>query len=279
MRRVSRLLPLLVLAAGGCDWYHYHAGHFFEDTGRYPSAIDAYETYARLRPGDPKAAETLVRAARIYSGHFRRCLEARRLYEDALRRFPSAEPWATEARAGLLSCPDYFPLDTSRAWVYGDTASQGRNMRLEWEMRVSSGPGRGEIVAALFAGNKRVSARSVFFEKRDWSVWEVDGGHRTPILKYPFVSGTAWSGKRGFGKVEFLIESDAARAVTAAGTFTDCLKVREVDVRFPGSWKYEYYAPGVGRVKTTVGGKGYENPNTELLKYGLTAEDGLKMVK
>ena len=30
------------------------------------------------------------------------------------------------------------------------------------------------------------------------------------------------------------------------------------------AWKYDYYAPGIGRVRTTIGGRGFENPNTEL---------------
>jgi hypothetical protein len=32
-------------------------------------------------------------------------------------------------------------------------------------------------------------------------------------------------------------------------------------------WRFDYYAPGVGRVKTTLGGPGYENPNAELSRY------------
>ena len=44
--------------------------------------------------------------------------------------------------------------------------------------------------------------------------------------------------------------------------------VRELDRRYPKTWRYDYYCPDVGRAKTTIGGRGYENPNTELLRYG-----------
>ena len=54
---------------------------------------------------------------------------------------------------------------------------------------------------------------------------------------------------------------------TLGGVFSGCIKVRETDPRFPRSWKFDYFAPGVGRVKTTVGAPGVENPNTELLRY------------
>ena len=53
----------------------------------------------------------------------------------------------------------------------------------------------------------------------------------------------------------------------AAGVFSGCLKVRERNSAFKTSWRYDYYCPGVGRVKITIGGPDFENPNTELLRY------------
>ena len=51
-----------------------------------------------------------------------------------------------------------------------------------------------------------------------------------------------------------------------AGAFSGCLKVRR---RTSGqaSWVFDYYCPGIGRVKTTIGIPGGENPNTELAEY------------
>jgi hypothetical protein len=53
-----------------------------------------------------------------------------------------------------------------------------------------------------------------------------------------------------------------------AGTFHGCVKVREREAANRNSWKYDYYCPGVGKVKTSVAGPGYENSNTELLRFG-----------
>ena len=50
---------------------------------------------------------------------------------------------------------------------------------------------------------------------------------------------------------------------TIGGTFHDCIKVREAQAGLP-AWRYDYYAPGIGRVRTTVAGPRFEKPNTEL---------------
>ena len=37
----------------------------------------------------------------------------------------------------------------------------------------------------------------------------------------------------------------------------------------PSSWKVDYYAPGVGRILTTLATPSFERRNTELLSYDL----------
>ena len=51
-----------------------------------------------------------------------------------------------------------------------------------------------------------------------------------------------------------------------AGEFENCIKVRQAAAGAP-SWVYEYYAPWVGRIMTSVAGKNFENRVTELIKY------------
>ena len=70
----------------------------------------------------------------------------------------------------------------------------------------------------------------------------------------------------GFKIFAGMIDKDAAVRVRA-GEFLHCVKVREQPEGASPSWKYDYYAPGVGRILTTVAGKGFENPNTELISY------------
>ena len=266
MRRFSPALAVLALALSGCDTYHFVAGTWQEDARKPVQALKHYEKFLADRPNDPRACEVRLRAAEIYRG-FGRCGEARMHWETAVRDFPKATECRDRARASLLSCPDYFPLDKGRAWVYADSESLGKAMRLEWEVRRSTGSVSGAIQTTLFAGSKRNREASESYEKRDWAVWRTDANPPEPFLRYPFGQDQAWSGKRGGARVDWLVVSTTATVKVAAGEFKNCLKVRELDRRFPKTWRYDYYCPDVGRTKTTIGGRGYENPNTELLRF------------
>ncbi|MBI4060922.1 MAG: hypothetical protein HY403_05770 [Elusimicrobia bacterium] len=260
-----------VLAAAallsGCDTYHYLAGTIHEDGRRPVQALKQYEAFLSDRPKDPRACEVRLRAAELYRTFFDRCGEARKHYEAAARDFPRLTECLERAKLGLLRCPDYFPTDAGRTWIYVDSASGGKAMRLEWEARVSSGTG-GAIQTSLYAGNRRIQAKLERYEKADWAVWRIDKDGREAILRYPYNEATAWTAKRAKSKVEFLVVSSATKVATAAGVFSGCLKIREKDSAFKTSWRYDYYCPGVGRVKTTIGGPGFENPNTELFRFG-----------
>ncbi len=140
-------------------------------------------------------------------------------------------------------------------------------MRLEWETRPSSGS-LGIVATALYAGNKRVSQKMEQYEKADWAVWRISALSRSPILRYPYEVGQHWTVGKGKSEVEFLIVGSSLAVTSRAGQFSGCIKVREKDARFATSWKYDYYCPGVGRVKTTVGGPGFEKENTELMTFG-----------
>lgn len=269
MRRLAPVAALL-FALSGCDTYHFLAGTWREDARKPLQALEHYEAFLARRPSDPRACEVRLRAAELYRG-FGRCGEARRHWEAAARDFPAVPACAERAMAGLLRCPDYFPLERGRTWVYGDSASGGRAMRLEWELRRSSGPAGGVVSASLYAGNARLRSGEETYVRRGWGLWRTDLRPPEPILRHPLEAGRSWSARRGEGRaaagVEWTVVSDAETVKVAAGSFSGCLKVRERDARFPGTWRYDYYCPGVGRVKTSVGGPGFENPNTELLRF------------
>jgi len=252
----------------GCDTYHFLVGTWRDDTRRPVEALRHYEAFLASRPTDPRACQVRLRAAAIYRG-WGRCGEARRHFEAAARDFPRVPECAERAKLSLLSCPDYFPLDAGRTWVYVDSASRGKAMRLDWEVRKSSGPAGGAILTSLFAGNKRIREATESYAKRDWGVWRTDAAPKEPFLRYPFGQDQQWTGARGKppAAIDWLVVSTTATVKVAAGEFHDCLKVRERDHRFPRTWRFDYYCPDVGRVKTTVGGPGFENPNTELLRF------------
>lgn len=261
-----RTLPFAaVLLLAGCDTYHYLAGTIHEDARRPQKALPHYEAFVAKRPKDVRSCEIRLRAAALYR-QFERCAEARVHYEAVARDFAAVPECHERGQLGLLSCPDYFPLDAGRSWVYVDSASKGRAMRQEFEVRRSSGAG-GTLQGVLFAGDRRIRTYEERYEKRDWAVWRVEGKQAAPLLRYPYVVGQSWTALRDKARLSYVIEASGLEVATAAGTFKDVLKVRETDSRFPRTWRYDYYAPGVGRVKTTIGGKGYENPNAELSRY------------
>ncbi|MFI5362224.1 MAG: tol-pal system YbgF family protein [Elusimicrobiota bacterium] len=267
---MSRRLILLLACAtmfSACDTYHFVAGTWAEDARKPTAALKHYEKFLADRPRDPRSCEVRLRAAEIYRG-FGRCGEARMHWETAVRDFPRSGECANRAKLSMLTCPDYFPLDLGRTWVYVDSESGGKAMRLEWEVRRSTGSTSGAIQGVLFAGNRRNREDFESYEKRDWGVWRTDSSPPEPFLRYPFGQDQSWSGRRGKASVDWLVVSTTATVNVAAGAFADCLKVRELDRRYPKTWRFDYYCPDVGRVKTTIGGRGYENPNTELLRYG-----------
>lgn len=265
MKRLAVVLLAAALSAG-CDTYHYLSGTIHEDARRPIKAIKHYEAFLASRPQDPRACEVRLRAAELYRTFFFRCSDAQRHYEAAARDFPKMTACVDLAKAGLLKCPDYFPLDVGRTWVYVDSDTKGKSMRLDWELRKSSGAAGGIITTALYAGNKRIRESREIYLKENWALWRTDGPQREPLLRYPYNPGQTWTAGGPKGKAWEVMDSNAAVTV-AAGAFAECLKVKEHDLRYARSWRYDYYCPGVGRVKTTVGGPGFENPNTELSRF------------
>ena len=266
---MAKIRVVLVVAAlaTGCDTYRFLSGTIHEDAGRPVKAIRQYEAFLAGRPKDPRACEVRLRAAELYRTFFLRCSDAQHHYETAARDFPHMTACADLAKAGLLKCPDYFPLEVGRTWVYVDSDTKGKSMRLDWELRKSSGAAGGVIITALYAGNKRIRESREIYLKENWALWRIDGPQREPLLRYPYGSGQTWKAGGAKGK-EWSVVASSVAVTVAAGAFAECLKVKEHDLSYGKSWRYDYYCPGVGRVKTTVGGPGFENPNTELSRFG-----------
>jgi hypothetical protein len=174
---------------------------------------------------------------------------------------------AERAKVSLLSCPDYFPLDLGRTWTYVDSDSKGKAMRLDWEVRRATAAAGGIVQTSLYAGTRRIREAQESYEKKDWAVWRTDADPAEPMLRYPFAEGQTWRGLRGGDLVEWKIVSARAAVSVAAGEFKDCLKVREHVLKFARTWRFDYYCPDVGRTKITIAGPGFENPNTELLRF------------
>lgn len=259
----SRLAAaLLLLAACGAELDFKQARHL-EGKGEALRAAQEFEKFLKKRPDDPRAPEAAYRAGRLYAEGLGLCPEARAHLESAAR---SSSTWSEPARQALMSCPDFFPLGAGARWTFVDTLSGGVNMRLETAVKESSGTLAAAVEGQFYAGDKAFRDYRRRYEKSDWTVWEDEEGVKSPILRWPYAKGRSWTAEKPQGLVTYTVEADDARVKVKAGSFSGCLKVRS-QVRGFESWVYDYYCPGVGRVKTTVGVPGVENPNTELARF------------
>lgn len=264
-----RFLGIILCAAlSGCGRLDFAQARHLEKGGRFSRALKAYESFLARVPQGPREAEALVRAGRIYSGVFGRCDRAVPMLERAAR-MQGVGDWPARARESLLECPDLFPLKGGSRWTFVDTASGGRNMKLE--LSVSSAVVRGvRIQGAYYAGKNRFRGYDRSYTKEDWMLWEEEGSTRRPILRYPFLAGQSWTDEHSGWS--YRIMSEGLRVRTRAGDFEGCFKVRSQGAGdSQRAWVYDYYCPGVGRVKTTIGTSEGEHPNTELSDYDVPA--------
>ena len=266
------VLILLVCAFGAaCSGLDYEEASKLEKQGLYIRAAKYYKRFADKYPGDPRAPESLFRSANIYAEKFGLCSSAVPLFKRLVRNYPESKPWAELGRQRLFNCPDYFPCEPGMKWTYGDSQTGGRNMK-QYCVVAGSGAfatGGVKIETSIYAGKKLIKKMERLYFRDNWELREKEIGEKLGevcILKYPFTKGRAWSSRRGRDTIHYRIADTGITVKTKAGKFHDCLKVRERVEGFP-SWMYNYYAPGTGRVLTTVAGKGFENRNTELLSY------------
>lgn len=264
---MRKIIPVLIFFLAACSNPDkaLERGTSQETQGRVAAAIDSYEAFLERWPGHAGVAEASYRAGRLYDRERGDCAKAVALYERGARL---GGVWGDRSRRALLACPDYFPLPLGAAWTFVDTLSGGENMRLEVKVARSSGGLRGVMTGAFYAGETRFRDFRREVVKENWGVWEEKEAGRAPILRFPFKAGRSWTSVENGKTIRYEIVEDALSVTVKAGTFSGCLKVKARTAGFP-SWVFDYYCPGVGRVKTSVGVPGAENPNTELAAYNV----------
>ena len=266
MKKINPLYLICLMSFSGCSSYDYHVGKFEDGIGNKIAAFNLYNQFLNIAPNSSRAVEVKFRLGNIESQVFHRCDQAVSDYESVTRNLSPQNPWFQKAVLGILNCPDYFPLESGRTWVYGDSLSRGKNMKDEWKA-LRGKEDKNAILSSLYAGKNLVRQGKLLFQKKDWAVFRIEGASAVPILKYPFHAGQRWEFSGGKNGKYFEIVSTSSVVKTAAGVFSGCLKVKEAYGKFPRSWKYTYYAPFVGEIKTTIAGPGFESPNTELIRY------------
>ncbi len=262
MKKALTIFSAAMLLAG-CHVHKFKEGEILEKQARPLQAAASYESFAVKRPGDPNAAEAFYRAARLYAG-LGLCARSAPLYERLLRHYPDFSERG-KAERGLFICPDYFPLDRAKAWKYGDSETGGKNA-----LQVYSVTGRGpdwiKADVTILAGETLVQKSERRYELKETDLLEKTGESSTLTLSYPVETGKAWTTSEGGNRLFMRVERTGVKVTVRGGDFDNCAKVRRAIAGMP-SWIYEYYAPGVGRVLTSVAGDDFENRVTELIEY------------
>jgi hypothetical protein len=257
------LLTALCLAGWGCS-PSYKDGVALQEQGRFAQAAEKYKLFALKNPTDPDAPKALQAAADLYSVKLGVCREAKPLLELLVREYPSHK-LPEDLFRRIFVCPDYFPADPGLKWTYGDSQTLGANARQE--VAVLDHTSKGAVLkSAFYAGRTLVSSQKRFYRFEGNDFIEAQGRAATKTLSYPLEEGKTWSSSGPEGKLEFRVEGTNLKVKVKAGEFLGCVKVRRRAAGLP-SWIYEYYAPWTGKVLTSVGGQGFENRVTELIKY------------
>ncbi|MBI4800978.1 MAG: hypothetical protein HY796_00475 [Elusimicrobia bacterium] len=269
---LKKLLPFplaLCLAACGAG-YHYEEASKLEKQGLLLKAAAYYKIFADKNPRDAKAPGAMFKAAEIYSKNLGLCHKSKPLFEKLLKNYPDT-PLRDAAMKGLFVCPDYFPIDKRLAWTYGDSETGGVNA--SQEMRVLKlKTGEAVTGTTLYAGRTVVSKQTRTYRLLKNELVETQDGFDTIILSYPVERDRSWTSVSAGRNVAFTVQAAGLRIKVRAGEFDNCVKVKQQMEGLP-SWIYEYYAPWIGKILTSVAGKDYENRVMELLKYEETQKN------
>jgi hypothetical protein len=170
------------------------------------------------------------------------------------------------ARGDELS-ESYYPLKEGLKWRYRVMSTQGDTMQL-----LITNLARREVQGAQVTPRKWEAGGRSFIElmeKNDNGIYrlgEQTGENAAPRmltpkewhLKFPVTQGAGWKMTTMMDKepvnISLTIDSVADEVRVPAGTFKDCVKIRQVSD--PGGavevLGYEWYAPQVGIVKSMV---------------------------
>ncbi|HOW28705.1 MAG TPA: hypothetical protein PK876_09435 [Elusimicrobiota bacterium] len=268
------MLAVFILVLSGCGVrYDYARAQRLESKKRFEDALKTYQAVAQKDPKHALAPMALYRAGDLAAKVLGDYVLARRLYSTVMEQYGDKDHWGHKAEWALFNVPNYFPLIPESYWEEGDSETGGNNAKIKVVCKPSEeDPMSVVFVRNYYAGTKFISNLSInrVYKKINLELREspVKGSQSTVILKYPLEKGTEWMTMRNKDKLRFSIDGFETVRVKA-GVFPGCIKVREQLVG-QDSWKYSYYAPGIGLVLTTQASDKSESRITELLAYNLS---------
>lgn len=244
-----------------------------EKKGRYYEAWHRYQEFAVDHPKSELAPKALFSAGLLAQRQLKDCRMASVFYDQVIERYPQADPWGRLSTLQKNNCPDYFPLLPGATWVEGDSETGGKNARIEIASKLIDRAGElpaetGILSRTFFAGPTRFRTSDTFYRKSETELKEyLTESDLQPkiILTWPLVTGTRWRTKSGDRIFTYEIEANDRTVKVSAGEFQNCLVVRSFVEG--GAATYEYFAPNVGRVLTTLQTKDGEKRNTELMSH------------
>jgi hypothetical protein len=182
----------------------------------------------------------------------------------------------------------YFPLKEGMRWEYNVISDQGATKKL---LITNLAPR--EVSGAKVTPRKQELGGATFIElmKQDetgvYRYAEQKGENAPPSLitpmechlRFPVAEGSSWKMATKLGNstvnVSLTIESLSDEVKVPAGTFKDCIKIKQVGENDAGTsvMGYEWYAPKVGVVKSivTIKQKSKEGPKSETRTYQLVS--------
>jgi len=273
------LFSVLFLCSCGVN-YRLNQAKKLEEKGYYIDAIKKYLEINKKYENTLSGARALYDAARIYHRKLKVYFESEKLYNSIINKYSKSDKFkeiVKLAKIGIFDSPNYFPFGNGSIWVEGDSETGGKNMRIEWLCVEISTYTHCLIQKKFLAGKKFVTQFKRYYTKEEFQLresLEKMSSTYTVLLYYPFEIGKTWITESDGRKIELTIVSNDAEVKTHAGVFKGCLKIKEVDLKFPQACKYEYYAPEVGHILTTISAVNSkrEYRNNELIYYKISSE-------
>ncbi len=276
MKNLKIIASFCFLLAGCGPQSQLNQAKRLEQKGKFEKAFHAYQKIAAKSPKSPAAPEALFRAGLMSQRHLNDCYMAGAFYDRVIEIYSQSEPWARAAVLQKQNCPDYYPLVVGTEWLEVDSETKGKNARIQTVCKAlpeSSGtlPSEGGILRkTYFAGDKESSSLELIYRKIQGELQELrtlEDPVGKVVLKWPLETGQTWKTRPGNATFVYEIESVKEKVKVEAGEFENCVKVGFTISGIAGASTHEYYAPGVGRVLTTVSTKGSEARVTELLSF------------
>ncbi len=203
--------------------------------------------------------------------------KSKKIYRKIIKDY-SISSWAKLAKEAIIHCYDYFPLNTGNFWVEGDSETGGKNYRAEVSCLSKQNETVG-VISRVYAGKKLVSTTEKVYVKsidglREYKKLIPGSKDYNLVLRYPLIVGKSWAVRPDSDEMTCIIETKDAVVETKAGKFTNCLKIRLNKKGIFDSWRFDYYAPEIGKILTATGSvrSSAEHRISELINYRIIEE-------